>query len=209
MIKMKKAIILFLALSSAIAYVTDMQAQTTERQDAVGKFRIVPAVMLTFNPYSVDDGRNNSVITSHNVQLGLGVEAEYRMNEVLGVASGVDYIVQGIKISKHRGGPFIGLTNGNDESEDKLKSLRVPLMLCMHPMDNDRLTIKTGVQAEFLLGMGERYKNMSWGMPLGIDYSVDDKFQFELRFCAGITDVVKDKCSVSRNCIILSAGIRL
>lgn len=53
---MKKAIILFLALSSAIAYVTDMQAQTTERQDAVGKFRIVPAVMLTFNPYSVDDG---------------------------------------------------------------------------------------------------------------------------------------------------------
>jgi len=186
-----------------------MQAQTTERQDAVGKFRIVPAVMLTFNPYSVDDGRNNSVITSHNVQLGLGVEAEYRMNEVLGVASGVDYIVQGIKISKHRGGPFIGLTNGNDESEDKLKSLRVPLMLCMHPMDNDRLTIKTGVQAEFLLGMGERYKNMSWGMPLGIDYSVDDKFQFELRFCAGITDVVKDKCSVSRNCIILSAGIRL
>ena len=82
-------------------------------------------------------------------------------------------------------------------------------MLCMHPMDNDRLTIKTGVQAEFLLGMGERYKNMSWGMPLGIDYSVDDKFQFELRFCAGITDVVKDKCSVSRNCIILSAGIRL
>ena len=39
---MKKAIILFLALSSAIAYVTDMQAQTTERQDAVGKFRIVP-----------------------------------------------------------------------------------------------------------------------------------------------------------------------
>ena len=158
---MKKAIILFLALSSAIAYVTDMQAQTTERQDAVGKFRIVPAVMLTFNPY-------------------LGVEAEYRMNEVLGVASGVDYIVQGIKISKHRGGPFIGLTNGNDESEDKLKSLRVPLMLCMHPMDNDRLTIKTGVQAEFLLGMGERYKNMSWGMPLGIDYSVDDIQEYEL-----------------------------
>lgn len=94
MIRMKKAIFLFLALSCAIAYVTDMQAQTTERQDAVGKFRIVPAVMLTFNPYNVDDGRNNSVITSHNVQLGLGVEAEYRMNEVLGVASGVDYIAE-------------------------------------------------------------------------------------------------------------------
>ena len=61
---MKKAIILFLALSSAIAYVTDMQAQTTERQDAVGKFRIVPAVMLTFNPYSVDDGRNNSLAST-------------------------------------------------------------------------------------------------------------------------------------------------
>ena len=179
---MKKVKVTLLALAYVMVFFTDMQAQTTERQDAVGKFRIVPAVMLTFNPYSVDDG---------------------------GVASGVDYIVQGIKISKHRGGPFIGLTNGNDESEDKLKSLRVPLMLCMHPMDNDRLTIKTGVQAEFLLGMGERYKNMSWGMPLGIDYSVDDKFQFELRFCAGITDVVKDKCSVSRNCIILSAGIRL
>lgn len=87
---MKKVKVTLLALAYVMVFVTDMQAQTTERQDAVGKFRIVPAVMLTFNPYSVDD-----------------------------------------------------------------------------------------------------------------------KFQFELRFCAGITDVVKDKCSVSRNCIILSAGIRL
>lgn len=91
---MKKVKVTLLALAYVMEFFTDMQAQPTERQDAVGKFRIVPAVMLTFNPYSVDDGRNNSVITSHNVQLGLGVEAEYRMNEILGVAFGVDYIAE-------------------------------------------------------------------------------------------------------------------
>ena len=30
------------------------QAQTTERQDAVGKFRVIPSVILTYNPYSIE-----------------------------------------------------------------------------------------------------------------------------------------------------------
>ena len=46
-----------------MVFFTDMQAQTTERQDAVGKFRIVPAVMLTLNPYSVDDGRDDRYLS--------------------------------------------------------------------------------------------------------------------------------------------------
>lgn len=58
---MKKVKVTLLALAYVMVFFTDTQAQTTERQDAVGKFRIVPAVMLTFNPYSVDDGRNNSM----------------------------------------------------------------------------------------------------------------------------------------------------
>jgi hypothetical protein len=189
-------------------------AQASERQDAVGKFRFVPSVMITYNPYSLKDFQNNDATANYKFGVGVGIEEEYRFLEAMGVALGASYLVQGIKMLKKTGG-LIQVNNytmsldWKNEQESKLKTIRIPLLICMHPLENDRLTLKAGCQAEILIGMGDKYKKTSLGAPLAIAYSIDDRLQFDLRYNFGLTDILKDEATnVSRDCIILSAGIR-
>ena len=96
-----------------------------------------------------------------------------------------------------------------NEQEAKLKTIRIPLLICLHPLPNDRLTLKAGCQAEFLIGMGDKYKKTSLGAPLAIAYCIDDRLQFDLRYNFGLTDILKDEAiNVTRDCVVLSAGIR-
>ena len=189
-------------------------AQASERQDAVGKFRFVPSVMITYNPYSLKDFQNNDATANYKFGVGVGIEAEYRFLEGMGVALGASYLVQGIKMLKKTGG-LIQVNNytmsldWKNEQEAKLKTIRIPLLICLHPLENDRLTLKAGCQAEFLLGMGDKYKKTSLGAPLAIAYSIDDRLQFDLRYNFGLTDILKDEATnVTRDCVVLSAGIR-
>ena len=189
-------------------------AQASERQDAVGKFRFVPSVMITYNSYSLKDFQNNDATANYKFGVGVGIEAEYRFLEAMGVALGASYLVQGIKMSKKTGG-LIQVNNytmsldWKNEQEAKLKTIRIPLLICLHPLENDRLTLKAGCQAEFLLGMGDKYKKTSLGAPLAIAYCIDDRLQFDLRYNFGLTDILKDEATnVTRDCIVLSAGIR-
>ncbi len=189
-------------------------AQTSERQDAVGKFRFVPSVMITYNSYSLKDFQNNDATANYKFGVGVGIEAEYRFLEGMGVALGASYLVQGIKMLKKTGG-LIQVNNytmsldWKNEQEAKLKTIRIPLLICLHPLPNDRLTLKAGCQAEFLLGMGDKYKKTSLGAPLAIAYSIDDRLQFDLRYNFGLTDILKDEATnVTRDCVVLSAGIR-
>ena len=189
-------------------------AQASERQDAVGKFRFVPSVMITYNSYSLKDFQNNDATANYKFGVGVGIEAEYRFLEGMGVALGASYLVQGIKMSKKTGG-LIQVNNytmsldWKNEQEAKLKTIRIPLLICLHPLENDRLTLKAGCQAEFLLGMGDKYKKTSLGAPLAIAYCIDDRLQFDLRYNFGLTDILKDEATnVTRDCVVLSAGIR-
>ena len=189
-------------------------AQTSERQDAVGKFRFVPSVMITYNSYSLKDFQNNDATANYKFGVGVGIEAEYRFLEAMGVALGASYLVQGIKMLKKTGG-LIHVNNytmsldWKNEQEAKLKTIRIPLLICLHPLENDRLTLKAGCQAEILIGMGDKYKKTSLGAPLAIAYCIDDRLQFDLRYNFGLTDILKDEATnVTRDCIILSAGIR-
>jgi hypothetical protein len=189
-------------------------AQTSERQDAVGKFRFVPSVMITYNSYSLKDFQNNDATANYKFGVGVGIEAEYRFLEAMGVALGASYLVQGIKMLKKTGG-LIQVNNytmsldWKNEQEAKLKTIRIPLLICLHPLENDRLTLKAGCQAEILIGMGDKYKKTSLGAPLAIAYCIDDRLQFDLRYNFGLTDILKDEATnVSRDCVVLSAGIR-
>ena len=189
-------------------------AQATERQDAVGKFRFVPSVMITYNSYSLKDFQNNDATANYKFGVGVGIEAEYRFLEAMGVALGASYLVQGIKMLKKTGG-LIQVNNytmsldWKNEQEAKLKTIRIPLLICLHPLENDRLTLKAGCQAEILIGMGDKYKKTSLGAPLAIAYCIDDRLQFDLRYNFGLTDILKDEATnVTRDCVVLSAGIR-
>ena len=208
---MKKNLIMLLFL---LCIAGTSFAQASERQDAVGKFRFVPSVMITYNPYSLKDFQNNDATANYKFGVGVGIEAEYRFLEAMGVALGASYLVQGIKMLKKTGG-LIQVNNytmsldWKNEQEAKLKTIRIPLLICLHPLENDRLTLKAGCQAEILIGMGDKYKKTSLGAPLAIAYSIDDRLQFDLRYNFGLTDILKDEATnVSRDCVVLSAGIR-
>ena len=81
------------------------------------------------------------VTSKYNFQLGVGVEAEYRIHEKLGFALGINYVMQGIKTSSSSSSSYLSSggyslwSYGNKyENEEKLKTLRVPLLLCLHPL---------------------------------------------------------------------------
>ena len=79
-----------------MVFFTDMQAQTTERQDAVGKFRIVPAVMLTLNLYSVDDGRDDSICPRNLLWLFNVLFWSTRVGLCIGLGQSDRYLLLGI-----------------------------------------------------------------------------------------------------------------
>ena len=183
------------------------QAQTNERQEAVGKFRIVPSIMLTYNPYSLKDLNNNDVYSKYNFQYGLGIETEYRFHEVIGVSLGVNYMVQGVKTSEYQTGAYF-VSDKNKEGEVRVKSLGVPLIVNVHPLPNDRLTLKAGIEEDFLLGMGDEYKSACTGVLAGVAYSFDDRFQFELRYNSSLSDITKDKADGPlKECFVFSFGV--
>ena len=185
------------------------QAQTNERLEAVGKFRIVPSIMLTYNPYSLKDLNNNDVYSKYNFQYGLGIETEYRFHEVIGVSLGVNYMVQGVKTSEYQTGAAYSLvSNKNKEGEVRVKSLGVPLIINVHLLPNDRLTLKAGIEEDILLGMGDEYKSACTGVLAGVAYSFDDRFQFELRYNSSLSDITKDKTDgLYKQCFVFSFGV--
>ena len=179
------------------------QAQTNERLEAVGKFRIVPSLMLTYNPYSLKDLNNK-----YNFQYGLGIETEYRFHEVIGVSLGVNYMVQGVKTSEYQTGAAYFVSDKNKEGEVRVKSLGVPLIVNVHPFPNDHLTLKAGIEEDFLLGMGDEYKSACTGVLAGVAYSFDDRFQFELRYNSSLSDITKDKTDGPlKECFVFSFGV--
>ena len=180
------------------------QAQTNERQEAVGKFRIVPSLMLTYNPYSLKDLNNK-----YNFQYGLGIETEYRFHEVIGVSLGVNYMVQGVKTSEYQTGAAYSLvSNKNKEGEVRVKSLGVPLIVNVHPFPNDHLTLKAGIEEDFLLGMGDEYKSTCTDFVGGVAFTFDDKFQLELRYNSSLSKITKDKENGPlKECFVFSFGV--
>lgn len=183
------------------------QAQTTAQQDAVGRFRVIPSIMLTYNPYSLKDINDNYISARYQFQYGLGIETEYRFHEVAGVALGVDYMVQGLKLSKYNSGWF---KNNYTERETKVKSIGIPLLACVHPLPNDRLTLRLGIQKDFLIDMGDEYKSTCTDFLAGIAYSFDDKFQFDIRYNTSFSGIMKNsKNNPTKSCFIFSFGIIL
>lgn len=192
-----------------LLFVAGIQAQTNERQGAVGKFHVIPSIMLTYNPYSLKDLNNNDVYSKYNFQYGLGIETEYRFHEVIGVSLGVNYMVQGVKTSEYQTGAAYSLvSNKNKEGEVRVKSLGVPLIINVHPLPNDRLTLKAGIEKDILLGMGDEYKSTCTDFVGGVAFTFDDKFQLELRYNSSLSKITKDKENGPlKECFVFSFGV--
>ena len=205
MTKMKRILLISLLLCGILC----VQVQADERKDAVGKFRLVPSVMVTYNPYKMSGwaGRDYLGPTS-NFQFGIGVETEYRFHESFGLALGANYLQQGIKLSEPGSGGTLFVNSGH-EYDKVLRSWNVPIFLCVHPAKNDCWALKFGYQFDFLQNDEKYFNDLSRGYAFGIAY-IMDIVQFELRYNKGINDIVKrsSRCSsAEKNCLMLSVGV--
>lgn len=197
-------LILLLSLSFLNA-----QAQVDERKDVVGKFRLIPSVIVTYNPYSV---YSDHVGTTKKLQFGAGIGAEYRFHKAFGVALEGNYLQQGIRLTDYGSYSSVGILSyysPSKEYERVLRSWNVPMLLCVHPTKNDRWAIKLGYELDFLQNDKKYFKDMSQGLVFGIAHTTDF-VQFELRYNKGIKDITRDTSlyhSVEKNCLSFSVGI--
>lgn len=89
-----------------------------------------------------------------------------------------------------------------------MKSLGVPLIINVHPLPNDRLTLKAGIEEDILLGMGDEYKSTCTDFVGGVAFTFDDKFQLELRYNSSLSKITKDKENGPlKECFVFSFGV--
>ena len=160
-------------------------AATAQTGNERGKWSITPRVGMTISDYTNDKEDMYSTSTGFSA----GVEAEYRISSLVGISGGVFYSIQGAKVNMNmitglglNGETFLGFTQGKNaplptlemfgKSEDDFaycsvyhdlrveqKNLNIPILVNFHVWKG--LTIKTGIQAEYV--MSARIKGKSDG----------------------------------------------
>jgi len=188
---MNRIILLVLMLTTMSARQASAQAtaqttaQTTAQEEAVGHFTYCPYVAIFYSPYSTG---NMSALTTR-VQAGFGFETEYRFTKVIGISAGLElanFGVKGNSVLNDRYGPAFSV-----EKEYKMKTLGLPLMLNLHPLASNRLSLRAGLQPGWLLQTS--YDNISSGsmcfaIPVGVAVGLSDRVALELRAHIGTTN---------------------
>ena len=192
----KKIVCLALLLLSTLATF----AQTDERTEKVKTFQFRPTVFLATDPHTLSDAFNThhddfnfgANYKSFELNLGIGIEVEYRIHKLFGWETGVNYLTQPIK-------------------GEKIHSINVPMLLCIHPLHNDRLSMRIGGQVDFLTSNNnDAFRDVACSIPVSIAYNLDI-MQFELRYCKGTTDMLRAPYyeSIEKDCLMLTAGLIL
>ena len=195
------AVALSLTGSAAFAQQSEEGAQVQVKdQDAeVGRVSISPYAVLTYSPYSTHtDVGYFSNSTEKNLQFGAGIEGEYRFQANAGVSLGVIYSLEGISVDETftSGGGLMGYSNHRITHEYVMKRLHVPAMLCVHPMVNGRLSLKVGIQADFLLNGGSKgldnFNTFGVTLPVGFSLRFGESFLVDARYNIGLTEINKN-----------------
>lgn len=169
---------------------TQAAAQTTQQEDAVGHFTYCPYVALFYSPYSASDESTGG----HKIQAGFGFETEYRVNKAIGVSVGIELANFGVNSSStlsDRYGPVHTF-----KSEYDMKTLNVPMMFNLHPLESNRLALRLGVQPGWILqSSSDRVSSggMCFAVPLGLAVGLSDHIQIELRYHVGTTNFTEDE----------------
>ena len=182
--------IILLVLMQTVVLLTQVSAQTTEQEDAVGHFTYCPYVAVFYSLYSASDKSTGG----NKLQVGFGFETEYRVNKTVGVSAGLELANFGVKGSStlyDRYGPVHTF-----ENEYKMKTLFLPLMLNFHPLASNRLSLQIGVQPGWLIQTSSDKLSsggMCFAVPIGVAVGAGDRVQLELRAHIGTTNFEERK----------------
>lgn len=150
-------------------------------QHQVGGVTLQPNLSMTLA--TVTDNDDNKM----KVGIAAGAELEYQATEMLGLAGGVQYAMQGAK---------------NDNDKLNLDYLNIPLRAKVYVAPG--FSINAGVQFGFLLnskwdvleyfpGVKEKdiLQTFDFSIPMGVSYEISNVV-IDARYNLGVTDITKD-----------------
>ena len=168
---MKKILLMAAIVLSSIA----AKAQTEP-----GTFTLMPKVGLNMANTTGGDSKMKAGAVA-------GVEAEYRVNNLLGVSAGVLYSMQGCK---------------DDEGDGKTKAdyINIPILANFYVWKG--LALKVGIQPGFMTSckyddgeedwdMKDACETFDFSIPVGASYEYKD-FVLDLRYNIGVTKINKE-----------------
>ena len=178
---MKK--LMMIAVMAIVALTAN--AQNTLREN--GSFTLQPKLGLGLGIYSGD--KEPGVSNKMRAGFLIGAEAEYYVNEWLGVAAGLNYAMQGCKQEA-----------GGQTKTTKLDYLNIPITADFYVIPG--LALKAGVQFGFLLSAKAESENiksycnkMNFSIPVGASYEYKN-FVFDARYNIGLSNVSKKQNGV-------------
>ena len=172
-------------LMQTMMLLTQVSAQTTEQEDAVGHFTYCPYLAVFYSLYSASDESTGG----NKLQVGFGFETEYRLTKEIGISAGLElanFGVKGNSTLSDRYGPIHTF-----ENEYKMKTLSLPLMFNLHPLASNRLSLRIGLQPGWLIQTSSdklSSRGMCFAIPIGVAVGVSERVQLELRAQVGTTN---------------------
>lgn len=206
-----------LLLAAFLCCTTVLNAQNPQ-----GKFSIKPMAGINVTGLSGGDVLNlangkNINLYHYKVRFTAGVEAEYGVNDWLGVSLGAVYSQQGAKIEyaenivvNQAGGDFLEVTeiDGNVNNE----YINIPLMANVYIPGVKGLALKAGVQVGFCLSSKENMTTHVYPVPLSsnqvtiIDNYTSQKTYTELKdFCKSVDFGISVGLSYEYRNVVLDA----
>ena len=185
----------FILLAAFVCCMTVMNAQNPQ-----GKFSVKPLAGINVTRLSGGDVLNgvngDKINLYHNkVSFTAGVEAEYGVNDWLGVSLGAIYSQQGAKI-EYAGETEVNQPEGNflevTEIDGNVKNdyINVPLMANVYIPGVKGLALKAGVQVGFCLNSKENMTTHVYAVPLSSSqWTIIDNDSFQKTYTE-----LKDYC---------------
>lgn len=188
-------------------------AMAAKGQTEPGDFTLTPKVGMAIAKLANVDAKFKTGFIA-------GVEAEYRVSEMLGVSAGAFYSMQG---AKYENGAFVDL-HYNDTYEFRhfrydLNYINIPILANIYVVEG--LALKVGVQPAFLVSSKEKatwrhndepasddvydaddmFKKFDLSIPVGLSYQIND-FVIDARYNIALLNINSDEYESTKNSVI-------
>lgn len=169
-----------------------LSSLSVKAQTEPGTFTLMPKVGL--NMSTITDLEQ----TKMKAGAVAGVEAEYRVSDLIGVSAGVLYSMQGVKADE-------------GDYKQKLEYINIPILANFYVWKG--LALKAGIQPGFLtsakedfggdddLDMKDACESFDFSIPVGASYEWND-FVLDLRYNIGVTKIYKEDEGSSKNGVL-------
>lgn len=225
-----KKLIIFAALTAVVT--------TVRAQYEVGTWTVTPKVGLNLSTLAEGDCMFHDIDANdagHDVSLSpklgagfvIGVEGEYQVHQMIGIAAGLTYSQQGMRYDHD-------ITNISSGAAH-LDYLNLPVVANIYVMPN--LALKAGVQLgytvykrdggasqyfpkgsswllftnngeDYMRKASDMYRSFDVSIPLGASYDINDVWRVDLRYNFGLFDVTKHDLKLKNRVIQLTVGYR-